>query len=63
LSVTMALCSACLLGSMGGWRGMVCVIDVANVELWVQNIEGGREKKKQQQSIVKGEVASSRCGG
>ena len=42
---------------------MVCIVDVANVEPRVQKIGGEREVKKKQQSIVKGEVASSRRGG
>ena len=59
----MALGPTCLLGSVGGLRGMVCIVDVANVEPRVQKIGGEREVKKKQQSIVKGEVASLRRGG
>ena len=45
-SGTTALRPACLLWSTGGWRGMVCIIDVEVVEPHVQKFGGEREVKK-----------------
>ena len=55
-SGTMALRSACLLGSTGGWRG---IIGVAVVELRGKKLGGEREAGQKRQSIAKGEVALS----